>query len=587
MTKLTRRMITLFMALLLVASMPMAVFAEEYDLTKGDVVVDAKEDGTYVTQQDNNIIGRKETTGTVIMQSNPDTATDNTITVNAEENVEVTVSIQDVNIDVQSAREAAMTVNRAEGSTVTVELENVNADENTLISGGNHAGLETTGEGTLVIQDADNDAALSATGDFRGAGIGGSAGEDGINITISGGVVTATGNRSAGIGGGMEGNGRNITISGGDVTALASCGAGIGGGQNGNGEAITISGGKVDAMSEIAGAGIGGGQRGDGIEIAISGGEVDAKAGMEGAGIGGGIRGNGVDITISGGKVTATAGVYHAYMGYSAGAGIGGGNNANAIGITITGGEVVATGAMHGAGIGGGGEGRIDGNATDITISGGKVIATGGDCASGIGGTHNRTGSNIVIKNDAVVIVTGNGQAEDIGSCPASGSTVNENTTGTADISELYTTGSVNGIPGEVPAPTEPPATEPPAEEETSDDDHPPVVLYTVDTKWEEVWDWENSTLIVTAMKDGEKADEAIFTTWGYGLRVLMDGYKLKTIRFITAGSERELDIAELRKLVAKEYDEYDLIHKGSENTLKLNEENVEEKLLDLRQANK
>ena len=55
----------------------------------------------------------------------------------------------------------------------------------------------------------------------------------------------------------------------------------------------------------------------------------------------------------------------------------------------------------------------------------------------------------------------------------------------------------------------------------------------------------------------------------------------------ITANAERELDLAELSKLVAETGDEFDPIHKGSESTLMLNDVDVEERLLELRNAGK
>lgn len=63
---------------------------------------------------------------------------------------------------------------------------------------------------------------INAVGGYQAAGIGGTIGESGANITITGGKVNATGGSyGAGIGGGFNGNVDSITISGGTVTANA------------------------------------------------------------------------------------------------------------------------------------------------------------------------------------------------------------------------------------------------------------------------------------------------------------------------------------------------------------------------------
>ena len=156
-------------------------------------------------------------------------------------------------------------------------------------------------------------------GSTGGAGIGGGNYGSVGTITISSGIVKATGgDDGAGIGRGSWGSGGTITISGGTVHAIGGDrGAGIGGGYYVSGGTITISGGTVDARGGDKGAGIGGGAGGSGGTITISGGTVDARGGDRGAGIGGGEVGFGGTITIDGGTVTATGGHY--------GAGIGGG----------------------------------------------------------------------------------------------------------------------------------------------------------------------------------------------------------------------------------------------------------------------
>ena len=279
------------------------------------------------------------------------------------------LTLKDVKIDVSDTGnrrvdgKAALSV-QGKGN-VEIELDG----DNELKSGVNRAGLEkntSDSTGKLTLKDDNNEAgSLKATGNFNGAGIGGSKDNGTNKIIITGGTVTAAGGNGAGIGGG---------------------------GYNGNGEDITITGGTVTATSEEGGAGIGGGEQGNGKNITITGGRVNA-VGTDGAGIGGGEQGNGEDITITGGTVTATS--------KEGGAGIGGGYNGSGENLTITRGTVTADGNGWGAGIGGGQEG----SGEDITITGGTVTASG--CAgAGIGGGVNCSGSNVTVSGAAQVTVT-------------------------------------------------------------------------------------------------------------------------------------------------------------------------------------
>ena len=308
------------------------------------------------------------------------------------------LTLKDVKIDVSDTGnrrvdgKAALSV-QGKGN-VEIELDG----ENELKSGVNRAGLEkntSDSTGKLTLKDDNNEAgSLKATGNFNGAGIGGSKDNGTNKIIITGGTVTAAGGNGAGIGGGgYNGNGEDITITGGTVTATSEeGGAGIGGGEQGNGKNITITGGRVNAVG-TDGAGIGGGEEGNGEDITITGGTVTATSEEGGAGIGGGSSGSGKNITITGGTVTAD--------GNGWGAGIGGGQEGSGEDITITGGTVTATGGQFGAGIGGGGWG----SGQNITITGGTVNASG--CAgAGIGGGINCSGSNVTVSGAAQVTVT-------------------------------------------------------------------------------------------------------------------------------------------------------------------------------------
>lgn len=151
---------------------------------------------------------------------------------------------------------------------------------NTLKGGMYYAALQKGVAGTLTLH---GNGSLNCTGSSEGAaGIGGMSGSSAKNITVEGGVITATGGEgAAGIGGGLLGSGENITVSGGTVKATGGTdatqphlgAAGIGGGSNGNGKNITVSGGNVTAMGANA-CGIGGGASGTASDIKISGGTV-------------------------------------------------------------------------------------------------------------------------------------------------------------------------------------------------------------------------------------------------------------------------------------------------------------------------
>ena len=321
--------------------------------------------------------------GTIISSSNKDTASDNTVTINAaNEKDKVEVTLKDLNIDAGSTGSAAVSVT-GNGAT-TIELDG----DNKLKSGSAHAGLEhnkTDTSGELIIQDNNKDGgSLKATGGQFGAGIGG-AGVNDAQVKITGGKITATG---------------------------GEYGAGIGGGDYSSGK-VTISGGEINATCGYLGAGIGGGEKGSG-DVTITGGEITANGGSYGAGIGGGkgvylasdkkIHGGDGKVTITGGKITATS--------KSFGAGIGGGSNGSGD-VTIEGNtEVNAAGGTGGAGIGGGYGAKNNSNSTgnQITIRSNEngsptVNAVGGGTKKGIadiGGAGIGTGS----KSDANTAIT-------------------------------------------------------------------------------------------------------------------------------------------------------------------------------------
>ena len=281
-----RIIVSTLLALLLFVSMPMSALAATWDISKGDITVNAESGGQTVRQGG----------GAAVPDSAPvitGTSKENNVTINAENDQTANVTLSGVNIDVRDKGKAAVSTT-GEGN-VSIELNG----GSTLRSGYEHAGLEKNNGGSLTIADEDKNGKLTAWGGQQGAGIGGGSGKDGSNIFITGGGVNAIGGLAA---------------------------AGIGGGLGGNGSNITISGGKVGATNGLNGAGIGGGQHGSGSNITISGGEVNAIGGKSGAGIGGGVYGKGEGITVSGNAQLKVRGG-RVQGDYGTGAGIGGGGS--------------------------------------------------------------------------------------------------------------------------------------------------------------------------------------------------------------------------------------------------------------------
>ena len=300
------------MALLLVCGLPLAAFADTYDIANGSIEISASEDKQTVSQNGNTV----DDDAPVITG----TTTKNTLTIKAEENATANVTLSGVNINVgetgdeehRVTGEAAVRIT-GEGD-VTIELDG----ENTVQGGYFRAGVEKNdadSSGKLTITDENGtDGSLKATGGVYGSGIGGGNDGSGSDITITGSAeVTANGGMDA-----------------------AGIGGGAGGGAGGSGSNITITGNaEVTAQGNDGGAGIGGGAYGSGSNITISGSaEVTAKGDITGAGIGGGYnyigKGTGSNITVSGDaqvKAQGGKGYYNGYATFGAGAAIGDGGH--------------------------------------------------------------------------------------------------------------------------------------------------------------------------------------------------------------------------------------------------------------------
>ena len=220
-------------------------FAGTWSIENGDITVKAGETGNDVTQ---NNVTTKNDTDTIITNSDKDTASSHTVTIETnDKNDKVEVTLDNVNIKADSG--SALT---SKGDvTLTLKGDNsltggnggsgISSSGSLTISGGEHnsltaqggSGIRTFSSGGVTISGG----TVNATGGTGGTGEN-SNGGSGIyiysssgSLTVSGGTVTANG----GSGGGNGGDGissTNTTISGGS-TVTANGGNGSTGGGSG------------------------------------------------------------------------------------------------------------------------------------------------------------------------------------------------------------------------------------------------------------------------------------------------------------------------------------------------------------------
>ena len=340
--QLALRVLSTAALMAMVSSIATAAFADTYDLNKGSVTVETKEDGvTYVTQLDNTqkdgyarndkddiLHDYQDKTGVTITSGGEKTS--NTITVETAKDQTTDVTLENVHIEVDTtdAKSGAIEI-KGDGDT-NLEL---NGDNTVLVENRwseEHAAIEKAdkyGKGTLTIKDDVNDNGTAKTGtdeDTTGkllaggyhnsAAIGGGSDTynreyslaDTSNITITGGDITAIAgcDGAAAIGGGCSGTGKNIRIEGNaHVTAASADGAAVGGGF-GSGNSVTITDDAVvDARSAFAAA-IGNGDQvgrsNDPTTITISGNAtVHAETSQRGCAIGTSRDGSRSDLTIN------------------------------------------------------------------------------------------------------------------------------------------------------------------------------------------------------------------------------------------------------------------------------------------------
>ena len=268
-------------------------FADTWCIENGNITVKAGDtEGTNKVSQ-GSIIDREDT-NTIITNSDKDTASSNTVTIDAgNDKVEVTLD----NVNIKAGSGSALT---SKGD-VTLTLKGDNHLTGGISDTGNYGRNGIASTGSLTISGGST---VTANG-----GNGGNVSGDGISsngsVTISGGTVKAAGGDSKdGYGGdGIRSDG-GVTISGNTVNAAGGSGGKVGGYGICSFDRVAISGGTVTANGGDGSSG------GDGIRsfdrVAISGGTVTANGG-DGSSGGDGIRSG--DIDLSGSlELTAKAG---------------------------------------------------------------------------------------------------------------------------------------------------------------------------------------------------------------------------------------------------------------------------------------
>ena len=297
-------------------------FAETWYIENGDITVKASgTEGKNTVSQGNK--KDVEDTNTIITNQKTDTASFNTVTIEANgKNDKVEVTLKDVNIDTSSRNNAAVSVTGSGNTTIKLDGDNA-LKSDTYRSGIYGSGSLTISGGTVTANGDDGGHGIYSRGSITISGgstvtangrSGTISGGDGIRsdggVTISGGTVNATGGNGGTISGG-DGirSGGGLTVSDGTVTAKGGNGDskdGYGGDGIRSGGVVTISGNTVNAAG-----GYGGKVGGYGIcsfdRVAISGGTVEAAGGNGSTGGGSGIYSSVIDLSGSL-ELTAKAG---------------------------------------------------------------------------------------------------------------------------------------------------------------------------------------------------------------------------------------------------------------------------------------
>jgi len=225
-------------------------FADTWCIENGNITVKAGDtEGTNKVSQ-GSIIDREDT-NTIITNSDKDTASSNTVTIDAgNDKVEVTLD----NVNIKAGSGSALT---SKGD-VTLTLKGDNHLTGGISDTGNYGRNGIASTGSLTITGGEN-GSLTAQG---GSGADGGHGGHGIysngSVTISGGsTVTANGgNGGSLVGGDGIRSGGGLTVSDGTVTAKGGNGDskdGYGGDGIRSGGVVTISGNTVNAAGGYGG----------------------------------------------------------------------------------------------------------------------------------------------------------------------------------------------------------------------------------------------------------------------------------------------------------------------------------------------
>ena len=167
-----RRLFALALALLLAISLPVSALAATWYLEDGDITIRATEDGQYVSQGDNAAVEDNTPVIKQNEQNDSSTATDKTITIDAEKDATANVTLGGVDIDASSRGNNTAGIRTTGDGNVTIELDG----NNSVKSAADAAGLQKENGGNLTIKDGNTTAGrLEATGGRGGAGIGGGA----------------------------------------------------------------------------------------------------------------------------------------------------------------------------------------------------------------------------------------------------------------------------------------------------------------------------------------------------------------------------------------------------------------------------
>ena len=461
--QLALRVLSTAALMAMVSSVATAAFAGTYYLEDGDITVNVKDDGHYVTQGESYNNTRDNDDQVNITSRDKETqevkTTQNVVTVTVEDNATANVTIEDAKIESKGAKDGSEYKNgitvetKGENAKANITLDNVNVEtrknpegtkdtdkeggaamsvkgngsttveldgSNTLAGGSSGlAKNDKSCTGSLTITDEKNDDGSDKTGqptDTTGSliatgqcsGIGATFGNDTSNITISGGHIEAygTGSTAAGIGG-----------SGGKSSTWETDRI-----DTGNCSNIHITGNADVTAIGQQGAGIGGGggimyyNSNNASNITIDGNAtVYAENDRYGAGIGGGAGGAGTGIRIAGNATVVAKGTTGIGSGSAVATGMGyavsGGNAEVTIGtegktkeeehVTVTAIGVDDHIGLSPVGIGAGCSENDSPSTCTVTIQGGATVKEASGII-GIGGFGNCK-SNITIRDDAVI----------------------------------------------------------------------------------------------------------------------------------------------------------------------------------------